>query len=229
MLQQVEGTAKDPECGKDTSAVRQLQDLLCGLLQVIIIRVGHQINDDLARQIISLIVLIFQTAGRVTESGLIAFQGVCVGLGDRIQLDEIGPFIKLALQTNELDVAKVACGIISDLSNEMGGKLNEYLADFAPCLHNILQSTDFKREIKLPAIHALGSLSLNSGDEFNVKYLPDTMNLLNGAAQMCTLSLEQFQDDPDSLDFLRELRDEILEQYTTIIIGVEDSGSGELK
>lgn len=74
--------------------------------------------------------------------------------------------------------------------------------------------------MKLTAIHALGSLSLNCGDDFNNNYLSDTMQILNMAAQMSTTSLEQYQNDVDTLDFLRLLRDEILEQYMTILIGV---------
>lgn len=68
----------------------------------------------------------------------------------------------------------------------MGENLNQYLGDFVPCLHNILQNQTCARQVKLPAIHALGSLSLNSGDAFNSIYLVDTMSILNIAALMST-------------------------------------------
>lgn len=63
---------------------------------------------------------------------------MCVGLGESVEISQIGCYIKLALQTQDDDCAKIACGIVSDLSNSMGERLNEYLEDFVPCLHAIL-------------------------------------------------------------------------------------------
>jgi len=50
-----------------------LQDCLCGLLQVTLIKVGHSIEKPLAANIIHLIVELFKQAEKVTENGLIAF------------------------------------------------------------------------------------------------------------------------------------------------------------
>jgi len=66
----------------------------------------------------------------------------------------------------------------------MGERLAEYLHDFAPCLHNILRSTSINQRIKLPALHALGDLSLNIGDQFNQHFLSETMTILGAAAEM---------------------------------------------
>jgi len=63
---------------------------------------------------------------------------MCVGLGEKIDLSEIGRYLKAALQSQEDDCAKNACGIVSDLSNSKREGLNEYLEDFVPCLHDIL-------------------------------------------------------------------------------------------
>ena len=55
------------------------------------------------------------------------------------------------------------------------------------------------------------------------------MNIFNMAAQMCTTNLEQFQTDPDTLEFLKKLRDEILEQYLSIAVGIEDWSDQSMK
>ena len=89
------------------------------------------------------------------------------GLGESIDITEMACYIKYALQSQDDDCAKLACGIISDLSSSMQNKLDQYLADFVPCLHDILRKEDVDRKIKLTAMHALGDLSLNSGDVFN--------------------------------------------------------------
>ena len=54
------------------------------------------------------------------------------------------------------------------------------------------------------------------------------MVIINTAADMST-KVAQFEEDLDTLEFLKELREEILEQYQTILIGVEDSQNESLK
>ena len=120
----------------------------------------------------------FKQAEKVTENGLIAFQGMVVGLGDKIEFQEIGKYIKYALESKDNDCAKLACGIISDLSGSTGEKMNEYLDDFVPCLQNILKDEALDRKIKLPALHALGDLCMYCGAAFNNKFLDSTLAML---------------------------------------------------
>jgi len=113
----------------------------------------------------------------------------------------------------------------------MQSGLDQYLADFVPCLHDVLRNEKIHRDIKLPAFHALGDLSLNSGDSFNDAYLHDTLTILDMAAQMTT----QPENHPspnmeaDYAEFIRELRDEILVQYSTILISVSESEQARTK
>jgi|DEB0MinimDraft_12_1074336.scaffolds.fasta_scaffold26028_2 hypothetical protein len=107
-----------------------------------------------------------------------------VGVGDKIDITEIGSYIKYALESKDNDCAKLACGIISDLSGSMEERMNEYLDDFVPCLHNILRDNTMDRKIKLPALHALGDLCMYSGQSFNEKFLDSTLQILSQAARM---------------------------------------------
>jgi hypothetical protein len=68
---------------------------------------------------VTVIVSIFKQAGRVTDNGLIAFQGLVAGLGNPefINMSEIGLYVKHALESKDSDCAGLACGIISDLSS----------------------------------------------------------------------------------------------------------------
>jgi hypothetical protein len=63
----------------------------------------------------------------VTENGLIAFNGLVNGVGDNIDISQIGSYIKYALESQDDDCARIACGIMSDLSSNMGDRLAEYL------------------------------------------------------------------------------------------------------
>ena len=73
--------------------------LLCGLLQVILAKIGHNLNPVTATQIITLFSNMFMKEQRVAEHVLIAFQGMATSvLGKTIDLKEIGKFIKSALE-----------------------------------------------------------------------------------------------------------------------------------
>ena len=124
------------------------------------------------------------------------------GLGQEIKIDEIACFVKYALQSEEQDCVKIACGIVSDMSSSMQGGLDQYLGDFVPCLQHILRNESLHRSIKLPAFHALGDLSLNSGDSFNKVYLHDTLTVLDMAAQMTSQAWTESSGDADYLEFI---------------------------
>jgi len=59
---------------------------LCGILQVVLVSVGDKIEPELGENIIKLITTLFKTSGKVTESGLIAYSGLCNGLGRRVNV-----------------------------------------------------------------------------------------------------------------------------------------------
>lgn len=109
-----------------------------------------------------------------------------VGAGDKIQIQEIGSYIKYAIESKENECVKLACGIISDLSGSMGPKMDEYVDDFVPGLHNILGDPSLHRSIKLPALRAIGDLCMYCGDKYNGKYLSHTLEMLQLAARAST-------------------------------------------
>ena len=99
-----------------------------------------------------------------------------------------------------------------------------------PCLHNILKNENIHRNHKLSALHALGDLSLHSGDAFNTIYLQDTLSLLDVAAEMsCQPIGDEFANDVDTLEYIQELREEITTQYSTILISVSESNDERIK
>jgi len=161
----------------------------------------------------------FKQAEKVTENGLIAFQGLVVGLGDKIDISEIGNYIMYALQSKEIECARLACGIISDLSTTMEERMGEYLDDFVPCLHEILKDKQMHRSIKLPAFHALGDLAMYSGNAFIQKYFDTTMTYLKDASKM---SVSVQGQSEDVLEFLSQLREVIIDQYIIIVMAVGD-------
>lgn len=49
-------------------------------------KVGSTVDTEVGEKIVKLIIIIFQHLKRVTENGLIAYIGLCSGLGDRVNV-----------------------------------------------------------------------------------------------------------------------------------------------
>ena len=94
-------------------------------MQAILVKVGHKVEKPLADNMIQMIIQLFIQAEKVTDNGLIAFNGMITGCGDKIELKESGRYIKHALESQERECMKLACGIISDLSEDQ--RMGEYL------------------------------------------------------------------------------------------------------
>ncbi len=75
---------------KDSNITKDSLDNLCNLLQVMLVKVGHKLDDNTGASIITLLIGIFKTLGTVTENGLIAFSGLVNGLQERTKIDQFG-------------------------------------------------------------------------------------------------------------------------------------------
>ena len=101
--------------------------------------------------------------------------------------------------------------------------MDQYLDEFVPCLHQILGDETMDRKIKIPALHTLGDLCLNCSVQFNKKFFDKTMLIMNLAGNTANQT-SYYMNDPDSLEFLKELREAIIDQYMIILISAENSG-----
>lgn len=75
----------------------------------------------------------------MSENGLIAFSGLCNGMGERIPLDQMGNYIVWALKGDDDECIRLACGIVSDIAGALRDKVSNFLTDFVPPLLNILK------------------------------------------------------------------------------------------
>lgn len=74
-LGMLERTVSNPDI--DSSRNKDTQDMISGLLQVILVKVGSNVDSQIGEKIVKLLVMIFQSLKRVTENGLIAYSGLC--------------------------------------------------------------------------------------------------------------------------------------------------------
>lgn len=114
-LQMIEKTLDNSTFGENKT--KEFQEVLSGLLQIILTRVGDRVDDQTATNIVQLLTLIFNTQKKVTENGLIALSGLINGVGSRLSIESFGQFIVYALQSSEDECVRLGCGIVSDLAN----------------------------------------------------------------------------------------------------------------
>jgi hypothetical protein len=123
--------------------------MISGLLQVILVKVGSTVDTQIGEKIVQLLIMIFQSLKKVTENGLIAYSGLCQGLQSRVNVKDFGQYILWALEGDDEECARVACGIISDIASALGVDVSQYLTSFVPPILNVLKSENHDRKTKL--------------------------------------------------------------------------------
>lgn len=130
----------------------------------------------------------------------------------------MGNYIIHALNDEDQDCVRLACGIISDVANALGSKIYDYLSDFVPPIIKILKEPQYTRETKLQAIITVGDLAMNAGAGYE-PYLHETLEMLLSA---CKVSLTQvdMKDDIDLYEYMEELKVTLIEAFTSIVHGM---------
>ena len=115
-------------------------------------RVGEGVDTLTGNNIVKLIIQIFEHQQKVTEYGLMAYQGVCNGLKDRVDIDSFGKYIFAALeQEDDEDVTRIAIQVVADISLALGDKVEKYLTSLIPHLLTVLKNENRDRRTKLAA------------------------------------------------------------------------------
>lgn len=96
------------------------------------------------------------------------------------------------------------------------------MSSFVPHLLQILTSDDHDRSTKLQALCSLGDLCIYAGVPFIKVYLEETLRILGSAATL-TLQKSDFKDDPDTLDYLKELQQHIMDCYSSLVSSCAES------
>lgn len=170
---------------------KEYQDSLGGVIQVMLVKVGSRVQNDLQVNIMTLLKNLFRVNGKVTENGLIALSGLANGLEERLDVTSIKEYIQAALlNSNDPEVSRLACGVVSDISNAKGEKMGEDLNYFLQPLNQILVNQEFDIDTKIQSIIALGDLCLNSSNDFvKSQYFQECLGILRSAAQLLKVPL----------------------------------------
>lgn len=203
---------------EDRMRYSELQSHICAVLQNCLKKLGR---PDLhsSDQIMSALLAILRTSAKGSElEDVMLLIGTLVAEIDEEFLRFTEQFIPLLIKAisnhDEYHLCTVSVGVVGDLARALGQNLFPYCDDLMRCLLEALQSPSLPRDIKPHTISAIGDIGMGIGGNF-VKYLSHTMTFFRQAAQLTV----QDEDDFDEVDFICDLRESLLESYTSIVHG----------
>lgn len=203
-----------------------VQGLLCGLVQVIAIKMTKEELLPYCDSIMTNFLQVLQTKNATChEEALSASSAVANVLeGDFAKyMQALQPFLMTGLRNFEAyQVCTVAVGLVGDISRAIEGDMKPYCDDIMSALIEALQNPSLHRSVKPPVLSCFGDVALAIGAGYE-PYLQVSLMMLLQAAQT-----RAPEDDDDLIDYVNMLREGILEAYTGIVQGLKDGGRTDL-
>lgn len=208
----------------DKEEQNELQSLLCGVIQVIIQKMGENIKT-FADKLMALFLQVFSVkSASVHEEALMAVGALANAVESDFEkyMGHFRPFLTMGLKNYEdHQVCAVAVGVVGDISRALLNKMIPYCDEIVSMLLQDLQNPLLNRSVKPPILSCFGDIALAIGGEF-VKYLGVVMSMLQQAS---ATSVDT--NDFDLVDYLNQLRESIFEAYTGIIQGLRSDNTAD--
>jgi importin subunit beta-1 len=231
MLERLEKTfAMDILSQDDQNNQIDLQQLLCGVIQVLVGRLGKQLKpytDTIMQQLINL----FRSKKDAThcfEEGMLTVNAVvAVSEGDfNRYMPDLLPHLLTGMGNWQAhQVCNIAVGVVGDIARALGPNMVPHCDKIITVLLTNLQNRDLDRAVKPTILSVFGDIAWSIGGGFE-KYLQIVMHMLKQAADT-VIKTNIPDDDYDLIDYLNLLREGICEAYTGISQGLRADGKGE--
>lgn len=212
----------------DREKQSELQALLCGVLQVIIQKLGASDGTkygivQYADQMMSLFLRVFACrSATVHEEAMLAIGALAYATGVEFgkYMQEFYRYLEMGLQNfEEYQVCAVTVGVVGDICRALDDKVTPFCDSIMTQLLKDLSSNQLHRSVKPPIFSCFGDIALAIGEHFE-KYLSYAMPMLQSAAE---LSAMQAVRDDEMIDYNNQLRSGIFEAYSGIFQGFKNS------
>ncbi|CAK9274247.1 unnamed protein product [Sphagnum jensenii] len=212
----------------DREKQSELQALLCGVLQVIIQKLGASDATKFgivqyADQMMTLFLRVFACrSATVHEEAMLAIGALAYSTGAEFgkYMTEFYRFLEMGLQNfEEYQVCAVTVGVVGDICRALDDKVLPFCDGIMTQLLKDLSSNQLHRSVKPPIFSCFGDIALAIGEHFE-KYLIYAMPMLQGAAE---LSAQQVIRDDELIDYNNQLRSGIFEAYSGIFQGFKSN------
>eukprot|EP00944_MAST-04C_sp_MAST-4C-sp1_P016036 g16036.t1 len=195
---------------------------LTGSMTNILQKVGEQ-GASVCDQVVEAWMAVFQQSHPVAEAEcFILFSAIanCAEANFVRYMQVIEPHLLKALSDAEnYHVCCMAIGLVGDISRAIGQQLtsNGLCDKIMEALLKLLRNENLDRSVKPPVLGAFGDIGFGIGKNVN-RYLAPIMNMMTEASQA---TYEQDTDE-DTIEFFMEMRESILDAYSSILQGLTD-------
>lgn len=220
-LEQVLALEPSVQSSSDRAQYNDLQSLLCATLQSVLRKMTPEDAPHISDMVMRALIGMFDVSGKsgsVQEDALMAVSTLVEVLGERfvVYMDAFRPYLAMGLKNfAEYQVCVVAVGLVGDICRSLGSKVIPYCDEMMQHLTENLANQQVHRSVKPQILSVFGDIALATGTEF-VKYLQVVLTFLAQAAH-CPMD----KNDPESIDYVNDLRENILEAYTGIVQGLK--------
>lgn len=211
---------------EDKERKEGVQGLLCGLIQVLLYKLEVQDLMPHADSIMQNLLQVLQTKNATChEEAFSATSAVCDKLESHFDkyMPALAPFLIMGLKNFQaFHVCSIAVGLVGDIARSIEGKIQPYCYDIMAALVESLQNQSVHRNVKPPVLACFGDIAMALGNAFE-PYLQMSMMMLMQASQTAMP-----EDDDELIEFVNQLRESVLEAYTSIVQGFKDGGRIDL-
>lgn len=206
----------------DRQKIQDIESSLCATLQSVLRKVKQEDAPQISDAIMTALLTMFNSnsgkAGGVQEDALMAVSNLVDLLGENFikYMEAFKPVLFEALRNfQDYQVCSIAIGLVGDIARGIKLSILPYCDDFMTMLMQNLSNPEIHRDVKPQVLSVFGDISLAIGAEFK-KYLPPVLTVLKQIMEI------QFDTtDFEMRDYMRTLRESVLEAYTGIVQGLK--------
>lgn len=236
VLQKLDGILQMDQAAlssQDRTQLAEYQSLLCGTLQSVLRKIERGDAQNIADQIMSVLMVMFDRAQNgsgggsggsasryagVQEDALIAVNALIDAIGpafSKYLTHFMGILVACLNNVTEQQICSSAVGILGDLARSVTVELVPYLDEIFNILFGTLRNPSTQRSLLPLIISTFSDFALLLGDNF-ATYRPQVLDTLKQACQA-----EVDMNDPDMIDYLNLLRQSCVETFVGLIQGAK--------
>jgi len=213
----------------------QLQGIICGCLNPIIVRLGKKIipvSDKLFGMFCQVITQC-QPSGSTEQSpaaeeSLMAIASLAHALGPDFEsyMPEFNKILLTGLRSHEdVSFCKICIENVGNLATQLQKGMKPYCEPLMHVLHAVLQNPVADRSLKPRVMVAVGDVAMAIAGDFQ-PFLEPFLELLGQASR--TKYDHGPTDNEEWIEYIQELRDGVMAAYTGILYGLLDGGKLDL-
>lgn len=215
------------EIFKDDNIRLQYQEYLCTSLDSYLM--NRKVLDKDARNLFDYVIKSFQQRQEIYEEG-IALIGVIASFLQRSFITEMNNFNSYLLHglniTNSFAICKSSLLCLNEIIMNTGPDFNIYVGEYIKIVLKILSDNQINRDLKPYCFYIVSSLFLSCKQEI-FKYFNEIMTMIGGAFEACQMDNSQQKENIDFINYIMELKENVLETMACIFSAVQDLGKTE--